>query len=74
MPKWLSSTLIAIGFIALVLLAVLPRTVDVDVTVTSNNVVKSETTHMTVNHNGAEHNAPVQTAAPQDGAEQEPER
>lgn len=45
MPKWLSSLLIAIGFIALVILAVLPR--DVDITVN----VKEDTAIATVNHN-----------------------
>lgn len=34
MPKWLSSTLIVIGFIALIALAVLPR--EITVTVTTN--------------------------------------
>lgn len=48
MPKWLSSLLITIGFIALVILAVLPR--NVEVTVTSN--VQENETEITVNHNG----------------------
>ena len=52
MPKWLSSLLIAIGFLALIVLAVLPRNVEVEVTVTSNNIQGNSTVHKTVNHNG----------------------
>ncbi len=48
MPKWLSSTLIVIGFLALVVVAILPRNVEVTVT----TIVRDNITHNTVNHNG----------------------
>ena len=47
MPKWLSSTLVVIGFLALVILAILPRNVEVHVT----TIVRDNVTHNTVNHN-----------------------
>ena len=47
MPNWLSSTLIVIGFLALVIVAILPRNVEVNVT----TIVKDNVTHNTVNHN-----------------------
>lgn len=49
MPKWLSSTLIACGFFALVGLAFLPREIEVTVT---NNVKNTSTSEKTVNYNG----------------------
>ena len=49
MPKWLSSLLVTIGFLALVALAILPRNVEVTVT---TNVQENSTVHKTVNHNG----------------------
>jgi hypothetical protein len=52
MPKWLSSTLIAIGFIALVILAFVPRNVEVNVT---NDIHDNE---ITVNQNGPLHTPP----------------
>ena len=51
MPKWLSSTLIAVGLLALILLATLPRSVEVEVTVT-NNVRNNATSEKTLNYNG----------------------
>ncbi|MHA7872100.1 MAG: hypothetical protein ACX939_07110 [Hyphococcus sp.] len=47
MPRWLSSTMIFIGFIALIVLAILPRHLEVNVTtnVKSTNESKSETVH-----------------------------
>lgn len=47
MPKWLSSTMIFIGFLALVAMAVLPR--NIDVTVTTN--VKQASSHSTTHYN-----------------------
>lgn len=42
MPKWLSSTLIVIGFLALIALALLPRNVIVTVTTTTDHSVNME--------------------------------
>lgn len=47
MPKWLSSSMIFIGFLALVVMAVLPR--NIDVTVTTN--VKQASSHSTTHYN-----------------------
>ena len=74
MPKWLSSTLIAFGFFALVGLAFLPREVEVTVT---NNIKSNATSEKTVNYNGDVyeryyHNGEVQTLPSEDGGE-EPE-
>lgn len=68
MPKWLSSILILIGFIALVALAILPRNVEVTVT---TNIKQDETNEMTVNFNGDGHNGAV-SIAPTLGGDEEP--
>lgn len=47
MPNWLSATLIVIGFLALVIVAILPRNVEVHVT----TIVRDNVNHNTVNHN-----------------------
>lgn len=51
MPKWLSSLLITIGFLALIVLAFMPGYVEVNVT-TNNVAYSSSSSHKTVNHNG----------------------
>lgn len=48
MPKWLSSTLIVIGFLALIIVAILPRNIEVTVT----TIVRDNVTHNTINHSG----------------------
>ncbi len=71
MPKWLSSLMIFIGFIALIILAILPR--NVEVTVTTNVKSTNETESRTVHH----HYAPtafgttVETQNPPDEEEDE---
>ena len=78
MPKWLSSTLIACGFFALVGLAFLPREIEVTVT---NNVKNTSSTEKTVNYNGDVyeryyHNGAVtdpNPAATSEEVEEEPE-
>ena len=49
MPRWLSSLMIVIGFLALVAMALLPKNIWVNVEV--NTSVKSDET---INHNHAE--------------------
>ena len=49
MPKWLSSLIIFIGFIALVALALLPRNIEVTVTTNVKQASSHSTTH---NHHG----------------------
>jgi len=56
MPKWLSSSLIVIGFLALVALAILPKNITVIVDVDSDTAIHNETT---VNHNGPVAGAPA---------------
>lgn len=63
MPKWLSSILIVIGFVALVALAILPRNVAVNVT---TNIKQDETNEVTVNLNGDNHNGAVNISSQQD--------
>jgi len=62
MPKWLSSTLIVIGFLALVALAIFPKNITVIVDIDSDAAVHNETT---VNHNGPVAEAPPAPAADQ---------
>ena len=74
MPKWLSSTLIAVGFFALILLAIIPRSVEVTVT---NNVKNNATSEKTLNYNGDVyeryyHNGAVKTPPSEEG-EDKPE-
>ncbi len=59
MPRWLSSLMILIGFLALVALAILPKNVTVIVDVDSQTEVENETT---INHNG-----PVPLEGPEGG-------
>lgn len=69
MPKWLSSLIIFLGFIALIALALLPRNISVDVT---TNVKNDTTNHTTINNYKADHNGAVQAPSPEEG-ETEPE-
>lgn len=50
MPKWLSSAMIFIGFLALIVLAIVPRNVEVTVISPVRDVI---------NHNAPGHNGPV---------------
>ena len=45
MPKWLSSLMIFIGFIALVAIALLPRNIEVTVTTNVKQASSNATTH-----------------------------
>ncbi len=49
MPKWLSSLMIFIGFIALVAIALLPRNIEVTVTTNVKQASSNTTNH---NHHG----------------------
>ncbi len=49
MPKWLSSLMIFIGFIALVAIALLPRNIEVTVTTNVKQASSNTTSH---NHHG----------------------
>ena len=49
MPKWLSSLMIFIGFVALVAIALLPRNIEVTVTTNVKQASSNSTTH---NHHG----------------------
>ncbi|MBL4619076.1 MAG: hypothetical protein JKX88_03120 [Marinicaulis sp.] len=55
MPKWLSSMMIVVGFLALIVLAFIPR--NVEVTVTTNIIGSAEL-------EPGEHNGPVSDALP----------
>jgi hypothetical protein len=55
MPKWLSSMMIVVGFLALIVLAFLPR--NVEVTVTTNIIDAAEL-------EPGDHNGPVGDALP----------
>jgi len=45
MPKWLSSLMIFIGFIALIVLALLPRNVEVTVTTNVKETIYNDPVH-----------------------------
>ena len=71
MPKWLSSLMIAVGFLALIVLAILPRNVSVDVNVKTHvdHPTNHTEAHTTINHNGPTMAAPAAETHPEEDAE-----
>ncbi len=61
MPKWLSSLMIFIGFMALVAIAMLPRNIEVTVTTNVKQASSHSTTH---NHHGMTDNLNDPSNAP----------
>lgn len=45
MPKWLSSLMIFIGFIALIVLAILPRNLEINVTTNVEETIYNDPVH-----------------------------
>ena len=70
MPKWLSSLMIVVGFLALIVLAILPRNVSVDVNVKTHvdHPTNHTEAHTTINHNGPTMAAPLEATPSEESA------